>query len=292
MKVFHTALVAGLVAIVAAYGTVKMVGPVTNGTATHTEEKKESVYERVMRTSTLRCGYYVWPPYMTKDPNTGQLSGVFYDLMGAVAKSLSLKIEWVEETGLASFITALQTNRFDAYCSAVGPLPARAREADFSVPVLFFPIYAFARADDARFDQDIHLANDPSVILSTQEGEATSIIARTMFPKAKVFELQQLSSPAELFENVRVKKADLVFTDITSFREYDKVNTGKLKVVEMAEPLSVIPFTIGLKRGEHDFRQMINWALLDLKNNGIAETIYQKYRLDPKITPRPANDFK
>lgn len=38
------------------------------------ETGKESAYECVMRTGTLRCGYILLPPEMNKDPNTGALS--------------------------------------------------------------------------------------------------------------------------------------------------------------------------------------------------------------------------
>ena len=31
---------------------------------------KESAYDRVLRTGVLKCGYSVWPPYYTQDPNT------------------------------------------------------------------------------------------------------------------------------------------------------------------------------------------------------------------------------
>lgn len=285
-------LISVVLSILAAYGTVKLANTPQQATLATTPQKEESVYDRVMRTGVIRCGYYVWPPYMTKEANTAQVGGVFYDLMNAVGKSLSLKVEWTEEARLASFITGLQNHRYDAYCSAVGPLPARARETDFSIPLLYFPVQAFVRADDARFDGDITRADQPDVKLATQEGEATSILARTLFPNAKVLELTQLSLPGELFQNVADKKADLVLTDINTFNDYDKTNPGKIRRVALDAPISVVPFTIGIKRGEHDFRQMINWALLDLQNSGQAEMIYKKYNLDPQISPRPANGYK
>ena len=45
---------------------------------------KESTYERVIRTGEIRCAYAVYEPPLIKDPNTGKLSGIFYDVMEEV----------------------------------------------------------------------------------------------------------------------------------------------------------------------------------------------------------------
>src|ERR1700722_20209029 len=60
---------------------------------------KESAYDRVMRTQTIRCGYVLRTPLLVKDPNTAQLSGLFYEYVENLGKALHLKIEWSEEMG-------------------------------------------------------------------------------------------------------------------------------------------------------------------------------------------------
>ena len=46
-------------------------------TAAHAGE----VYDRVMAAGKIRCGYAVWAPAFTVDPNAGALGGIFYDLV-------------------------------------------------------------------------------------------------------------------------------------------------------------------------------------------------------------------
>ena len=83
-----------LVAAFAALG-ISIYHPVNRGVgALQSEAKKETTYERVMRTRTIRCGYFVWPPFLTKDLNTGALSGLNYDVAEEMGKLLDLKIEW------------------------------------------------------------------------------------------------------------------------------------------------------------------------------------------------------
>ncbi len=36
---------------------------------------EQSTLDRVLASATIRCGYFTWPPYIAKDPNTGKLSG-------------------------------------------------------------------------------------------------------------------------------------------------------------------------------------------------------------------------
>jgi ABC-type amino acid transport substrate-binding protein len=48
-------------------------------------KKIETGYERVMRTKTLRCGYFAWAPYLIKDANTGKFSGAGHDIIEAMA---------------------------------------------------------------------------------------------------------------------------------------------------------------------------------------------------------------
>jgi ABC-type amino acid transport substrate-binding protein len=68
------------------------------------EEGKESAFDRILRTQTIRCGYVVYPPSIIKDPNTGRLSGIFYDITEKMGERLNLKIEWTEEVVFPTMI--------------------------------------------------------------------------------------------------------------------------------------------------------------------------------------------
>jgi ABC-type amino acid transport substrate-binding protein len=69
---------------------------------------KETSYDRVMRTGVIRCGYVEWPPYLLKDPNTQEFSGLIYDYMMAIGKDLGFKVEWSESVGWGIFMRVLR----------------------------------------------------------------------------------------------------------------------------------------------------------------------------------------
>ena len=90
----------------------------------HSQDKgeaggKETAYERVLRTGTIRCGYGVGAPYVEMDPNTKKMKGFAVDVATAIAKRLNLNIEWTEEAGWGGIVPALNDGRVDLGCSSL-----------------------------------------------------------------------------------------------------------------------------------------------------------------------------
>ena len=52
-----------------------------------------------MKSGTLRCAYLLYTPFFMRDLKTGELSGVFHDVMEEIGKSTGLKVEWTTEVG-------------------------------------------------------------------------------------------------------------------------------------------------------------------------------------------------
>ncbi len=104
LRLIGSAAVAAPTAIVASKSVRKDSG-------TH----QPSAFEWVMETRTIRCGYIVWPPYLIKDVTTGEMSGVCYDMMLAVAENLDLELEWTREIFLGQEAEALNANQVEHY---------------------------------------------------------------------------------------------------------------------------------------------------------------------------------
>lgn len=73
-------------------------------TARAAEGSVESVYDRVMRTGTIRCGYLAWKDFIDIDPNTGAMTGIIHDYMDALSRNLGLKLEWTAEVGRGDYV--------------------------------------------------------------------------------------------------------------------------------------------------------------------------------------------
>jgi polar amino acid transport system substrate-binding protein len=243
---------------------------------------KESAYDRVIRTGTLRCGYGVFPPMILKDPNSGEINGIFADVMRAVGKAADLKIEFVEEVDWGAIPAALQAGRIDAMCASMWETARRGKFVAFTDPVFYSTMRAFARADDKRFDNNPAALNEPAVKLSVNDGDASLEIADRDFPRAQRVYKTQMAGEDFLLMNVASGKADATFTAPSIVTAFSKTNPGKLREIPMDKPLSVYANVIGVDIHEHELRSLLNSAIAELRYNGTIAKIFDKYGPEAK----------
>jgi len=235
-----------------------------------TSASKESVYDRVMRTKTLRCAYLITPVYLVKDPNTGAFSGIYYDVIQQMGKDLGLKIDWVEEVGAANMYEGFKTGRADALCSASTSTPSRSLAADFSNPIGFGPLYLYTRAGDTRFDGAYEKANDKSLTAITFDGYYGAAITKDEFPSAKLISLPNLSGEIDILQEVASGKADFAVCGALTAHEFMKKNPGKLRQV-VGLPIRFPRYIFALPLGEERLKAMFNTVLTFYQETGFLD---------------------
>lgn len=242
---------------------------------------RESVYDRVIRTGVIRCGYTPYSVGLNKNLNTGELWGIYKDIIEAVGQKLDLKIQWVEEVGWGQQIEGLNSGRYDLICSPANITGARARSADMTVPLYYSPVWIWVRRDDARFDNKGRaVLNNSSVKISVMDGEQSESQARFYFPKATQIALPQASDFSSLMMNVVNKKADLAFVEPLTIFEFMEKNPNTLRRIKGDKPLLLAANVMLMKRGETEFKAMLNNVLADLfLSGGVDKAIdhYEKY---------------
>ncbi|MDD3182760.1 MAG: transporter substrate-binding domain-containing protein [Alphaproteobacteria bacterium] len=286
-KILSTVVLSLLAGLAGAWLYASTAAPMPSSS----EAQNETAFDRVMRTGVIRCGYASAPPLLMKDPNTGVLSGIGYEVMEVMGKALSLKIDWAEEMGWALFPTALKSGRIDAFCVGAWPSAARAREVDQTGPLSYQPYYAYVRPDDARFDNKIEAANDPSISISTMDGDTSQIISRSDFPKAKLLSLVETANPDEMLINVATGKADIAFIEPSFATRFNAQNPGKIRQVVLSQPLRVYGNVFFIAQGENRLRQMLNTALTEQLSSGTVERIIQKFEPVPNAILRVAPPY-
>ena len=251
---------------------------VVNLTISKSQKKqKNSVYERVLKSGKIRCGYTVWEPAIIKDANTGELSGVFYDVTMKMAQRLGLDIEWVEEVPFAEIPQALKNDRFDVFCADVWPTASRGKEISFTLPLYYDVLSAYTQKGVTKFDYNLEEIAKPTTKIATIDGEVSDIVAEYDFPKAKKVQSPSLTGVDVPFLNVATGKADLLFTDMMTGAKYMRENPGKIEKVKLKYPLRVYGNPMAIKKGEQDLQSMLNIALEELHNGGMIDLILKKY---------------
>lgn len=268
-----------LLAVVASLAGVYMWGPQGGAEVA----SRETAYERVMASNTIRCGYFIWPPFLVKDPNTGVVSGAIHELVEEIGKQLSMKIEWVAEVDVAHMIEGLHSGRYDAICAPLTPTPGRAREVSFATSFGYAGVHLWVRPDDTRFDHNFAAVNHPDVRFSMVDGEYSSLAAMKEFPDATPVSLSQAAG-SEMLLQVASGKADVTLTDEFSFALFNASNPGKLRPVK-GGPLHVLPVTpLAILKDSLPLKDMLDITINNLNDNGYIERLSKKYEhADAKI---------
>jgi len=257
--------------------------------------QKESAFDRIVRTGVLRCGYYVFPPSTSRDPNTGKLSGMIVDYMESLGKRAGLKIEWTEEVTWANWVPELQAGRFDAACTPMWPDLNMMKVVTFTNPLFFAGIYPVVRADDARFkNAGFDRLNQPDVTFVTQDGNAMDPFTRASFPKAKFYTLPPSASGGEYYQTLSAKKADVILTDPSGLHSYEANNEkGKFRMIATDTPVKIQSNPLAVARGETDLRDFLDQSIRELEYSGDTDRILRKWEAEPgKTFLRVATPYK
>ncbi len=245
----------------------------------HAASLKETAFDRIMRTHTIRCGYATWPPYLVKEPNTGKLSGLSYDYMEEIGRILDLKIDWAEEVDWGSYIEGLNTGRFDLMCMGDWAIGERLKYSGLTIPMAYSPLYIWAKTGNMKFDNNIEALNNPVVRLAVIEGDTSQNVTRLHFPLAKTDALPQTADGAQLLMDVATGKADAAIVDESMADNFMKHNPNSIHRVLSTGPVQVIPDVFVYKEGEQHLGDMLNNAILLINNTDFEHVLIRKYKV-------------
>lgn len=243
-----------------------------------TPTQKETTYDRVMRTRTLRCAYFTWRPFIMKDPNTAVVSGFIPDIVNEIGKELNIKIDYVEEVTIAQMFEGFATNRYDAVCGPITGNINRTPVADFTKPVGYASIDAYVRTEDTRFDKGTEAIDRPDVKIIAIEGEVGASVVPLKFPHAQLVTLPQISDNTQLLMELASGKADVVMADTASALTFMASNPGKIRKVEGVSPI-LLSGTIAIPPDAFRFKAMLDNSIDYLLGTGYIEALARKYGL-------------
>jgi polar amino acid transport system substrate-binding protein len=244
-------------------------------------QKQDTLYDHVIKSGKIRVGYVTYPPGCIKDPNTGKLSGIFVETLEEAGKNLGLKIEWTEEVGWGTMIEGLQANRYDMIGSPVWANTTRAKLVDFSTPLFYSGIGAYVRKTDNRFSASLDAINSEKIKISTIDGEMSDIISRSQFPKAQIISHPQLSDNSQILLDVAQGRADLTFVEPYIANQFLKSNKETIKNISAEKPIRIFPNTMMFKKGQSEFKSMLDTAVQELINSGFVDKLITKYEEVP-----------
>ena len=272
-----------VVAVVTSFITAKWEAPRQIVRAPATEVKTTDALDVITAAKTLRCGYISYPPYFSKDPNTGKESGLMVDVMQAIADKMQVKLEWSYETTWTTMFEDMKAGRFDAVCSDVWQNTARALQADFSTPVVYSILEAWVRADDMRFDGQLAALNDTQVTIPMLDGEMAQQLVKDYFPKVKTIPLPQNAPYSDVMTNILTRKADVAFLEPQIAKDFLRSNPGSLRQVANVPPVAEFPVTIVLPKSNPRLKTVIDTAIMEIKSTPALSMMLDKYGMTGNV---------
>ncbi len=241
---------------------------------------RETVYDRVMRTKTIRCGYGTWNPGVYKDLQTGQMSGLFVELINTMGKLNGLKIEWTAEIDWGQIPESIKSGKVDTFCAGMANDASRGKFLAYSEPLSYWTFDVLVRKDDKRFpEKQVAIAdlNKPEFASAFTEGDVLETIVKNEFPNIKFVPLPLLGTPADNLLHVITGKTDFVVFPKIMLLNYEKENPGKLRLLQVQPPLRAFGNVIATTIDELQFQQLLNSAVRELVNSGAYASIMDKY---------------
>lgn len=108
----------------------------------------QGYWQQVQASGKLRCGAAVAPPYVMRDPATGEYSGFFADLCRDFTGVLEVQPEFVDTTW-DNIVAGLQAGKWDMSL-ALNRTPVRAMAVQFSVPAMEYQISLVYNKENPR----------------------------------------------------------------------------------------------------------------------------------------------
>jgi ABC-type amino acid transport substrate-binding protein len=241
--------------------------------------KNQSVYDRVMETGTIRCGYLPYEPFIIKDPVTDELSGVTYDYINGVAEELGLEVDWAGEVNIDQVVPALEAGRFDMFWLPCSPDENWQRVLDFSADVGALPYFIYVARDSDITSEELQTAR-----FVTIDGYALTGITKEEFPEAGYISMPQTTSPAELYDQIRYGKADAHINEHISAKNYMRNNPGVIRRFS-DEPLIAMKMYLPVKKGDKKMRGFAeeNFSANEGRNLALMREIMEERGLERDI---------
>lgn len=229
--------------------------------------------------NTLRIGYIIYPPLLEKDPNTGQLQGISYDIVETVAEKIGAETKWTEEVGWGTSLEGLKTNRYDVLGTQMWPNSERERVASFSIAPMDSVLYGYVKKGDARFNDDLSVLNSNEYKITSLDGEMAMFIAQEDYPNAQIVALPQLSSYSEVFLNIVQGKADISFNEPSAVEDFLKSHPNSLDRVS-SEPVRSFGNSFAFNKEGVELREKWDKAVQELIDEGEIQRILEKHGVE------------
>lgn len=228
-----------------------------------TPEEKQAVAP----TGKLRAGMLANNPvHAIKDPSTGALKGVAFDIAGELARRLGVPLEVATYETLPKLIDSAQTGASDVIF--VGISPERAKKVDFSASYARVEMgYLVAKGASVSAISEV---DRPKVRIAVQQKGAADVLLTSTLKEATLVRSPTISDAVEL---VRSDKADaLAGIKTFLFPASDKLPGSRV----LDGHIAVEDLGIGVPKGREAGAAYVRKVVDEMKSQGFIKAAIER----------------
>lgn len=227
---------------------------------------------RIVEQKELRVGYVVVPPWIIKEPNTGELSGSAVDAMREIGRLAGIKISFVESSW-PTFIAGLHSDTYDVSIVPSYVTVGRATTVNFTRPISY-------TSNSVLVKEEMHFStlrdiDRRGMVVVVVQGTQDQEFAERFFVEATVRAVATQDIPMVLSE-VLTGRADAALADTYNINQFVASNKG-VKNGFPAAPYNVLPASWAVRYEDTSLWQFLNSALINLEGNGYLRYLDEKY---------------
>ncbi len=150
-----------------------------------------NTWQSVRKAGVLRCGAAVAPPYVMRDPKSGEYSGFFSELCRNFGQNvLKVKVEFVDTTW-DNIVAGLQSDKWDLSL-ALNDTPEREKAISFSTPATDYNVSFVYIKNNPKIPKGAHSIAEidkPGVTISVMSGTAQDKAISAVIKHAQIMRL-------------------------------------------------------------------------------------------------------
>jgi glutamate/aspartate transport system substrate-binding protein len=232
----------------------------------------------VKKRGVLRLGYSETSvPFAFKN-NEGQPSGYSVELCQRVATAIAtkagtaMKVEWVPLTP-STRLDAVATGKVDLECGTTTITLARREKVDFSLPIFVDASTLMARGTSGKT-----LAEMQGKKIAAAEGTTTlPALERALNKRFIKAEIVKTKSVAAGFDMLKAGTVDALASDRVALVGTFLQGGGAEGLGVFSEDLSYEPYALVMRKGDPEFRLMVDRVIAQIYRNGEIEAIYGRW---------------
>jgi ABC-type amino acid transport substrate-binding protein len=236
--------------------------------------REDSTLAKIRKEGVLRVGYAQTGPWFYKDAKTGELGGIYKDVVDRLCRELEIKPDYKEVTW-ANATVGLRRGDYDLFGSSLTYTIARALTVNYVGPLYSKGSLLLVHKDNAGKYKTAADFNAPNVTFSVVAGGSEEPRIPILWPKSKL-----ITTTGQVVlgaEPVRAKMDDVWMSGDSDVLLFAKRNASWAVVIEPDKVIDKRPNTWAVPYGDPEWKAFLDFWGAFVVVNGEMDRLFKHH---------------